>query len=474
MTSVTTILANTTSLALPVEREIQEKAPVSDISMRLDRIPFSRLHKRLLVAGGCGYMFDGLDISVIAFVLPALKLEWGLSSAEIGLLAAASQAGGLIGAALAGWLGDRFGRRQVMMWALGLFSIASLGCAFAPGWYWFLVLRTLTGFGTSAETAIVSPYLAEFAGPSFRGRFLGSLMGFFSFGFLLAGLLAISIIPLHADGWRIALIITGLPVFVLLWWRRVLPESPRWLQGRGRTAEAEAIVERIERDYEAKHGPLPIPEQPSASLAHAASPSSSADVPQRIQWRSHAVMFANWFAMGFCYYAFITWIPSMLVERGMSMDRSFAFTMTMFAAQVPGYFTAAWLNDIIGRRMVIASYMLLAALFACGVAFAQSDMTMLACAVALSFFMNGAYAGLYPYTAEIYPTAIRARALGSLLAISRLAAVASPIAVGFAYPAFGFFGVFAPCAVLLLIAGAAVQLFGPHTRGVSLEDVAHH
>ncbi|WP_313381283.1 MFS transporter, partial [Achromobacter insolitus] len=222
---------------------------MSMISARIERLPFARFHKHLLLMGGLGYMFDAMDAAVLAFILPVLRTEWGLSSVQIGLLGSSTFIGFFFGALLAGTLGDLIGRRAVMMWALALYCVASLVSAWVDSWPPFLVARVVAGMGTGAESAIIAPYLAEFVARRFRGSFTGALAGFFSFGFVAAALLGYFIVPAHASGWRIVLVITALPVVMLLWWRRALPESPRWLESRGREQEAGVILDRIEADF---------------------------------------------------------------------------------------------------------------------------------------------------------------------------------------------------------------------------------
>src|SRR5262252_650769 len=215
---------------------------------RLERLPFTRFHWRLLGMGGLGYTFDAMDGAMIAFILPAVSALWGLTNQVTGLLGAALFIGYLPGAFFAGALGDLIGRRKVMMYALAIYCLATLIAAFSPNWQFLFWSRAAAGFGTGAESAIIAPFLAEFIQKKYRGRFIGSLSGFFSFGFVFAALLGYLVVPRVSDGWRIVQILTALPIVMLLWWRRALPESPRWLIQRGRVAEAKAEIERIEAE----------------------------------------------------------------------------------------------------------------------------------------------------------------------------------------------------------------------------------
>ena len=140
---------------------------------------------------------------------------------------------------LAGTLGDLIGRRRIMLYALGIYCLASLVAAASPSWEFLFAMRVLAGVGTGAESAIIAPFLAEFIPSKYRGLFVGSLAGFFSFGFVAAALLGRFLVPASPDGWRLVQVVTALPIVLLLWWRRFIPESPRWLLEHGRPPEAE-------------------------------------------------------------------------------------------------------------------------------------------------------------------------------------------------------------------------------------------
>jgi putative MFS transporter len=179
-----------------------------------------------------------------------------------------------------------------------------------------------------------------------------------------------------------------------------------------------------------------------------------------------------WLSITFSYYSFFTWIPGLLVQNGMSIARSFAYSLAIYIAQVPGYFSAAWFNERIGRQATIVSYMLLGGICAFGLAFSRSNEQIMLAGICLSFFMNGSYAGVYAYTAEVFPTAVRTTGAGWASAIGRIGAIISPILVGYLYPNFGFGGVYGITTVALLTGAAAVVLMGVRTHGRSLEDIA--
>jgi putative MFS transporter len=446
------------------------------VSERLERLPFSRFHLKLLLIGGLGLAFEALDAGIIAFIIPSLRTQWGLSGTEVGWIASSTYVGFLVGALLSGILGDRYGRKTVMLWALLLFCVATFANAFAHNFHAFYILRMIAGIGMGAEGAIIAPYLAEFVSSRYRGRFTGALAGFFSFGFVLSALLGYFIVPLSDDGWRWIMVIASIPVVFLLWWRRSLFESPRWLEDVGRTQEAANICTHIEESVQRSTGrPLPAPvAEPKATNSTSTSGTWAkfAALFGAEHGRTTMVIWTLWISVLFCYYAFLVWIPSLLVARGFTVTRSFSFTILIYLSQIPGYYSAAYFNDKIGRKYTILAYMVVSCLAALGLAFASGDSDIIMLSMLLSFGMNGIVAAQYTYTAEIYPTSIRATGMGAASAFARIGSIASPTIVGAAYPVLGFGGVFAMMTAVLFVGGLGILLFGKNTHGVSLEKIA--
>ena len=207
---------------------------------------------------------------------------------------------------------------------------------------------------------------------------------------------------------------------MVLWWRRSLPESPRYLLLRGRTAEAEQVVADFERRAEASLGTALPPVPPSVAAPEpigAAVPSSRASLlaAVRFMWsramaRRTAVVWVLWFVITFSYYGFFSWIPTLLINRGLTVTTSFSFSIIIYLAQVPGYFSAAWCNEKLDRRRTIAIYLVGSAISAFLLSQSDTSFTIVASGALLSFFLNGVYAGLYAYTPEVFPTWVRSTA----------------------------------------------------------------
>ncbi|KAA1002433.1 MFS transporter [Paraburkholderia panacisoli] len=450
---------------------------MSAVAARLERLPISGFHRKLLLIGGLGYMFDGLDSSSLAFLLPVVSKLWHLTSAESGLVASSTYIGYFFGAFLSGVLADVIGRRRIMMSALAIYCAASLASAAANDWHTFFALRIVAGFGSGAETVVIAPFLAEFVPRRYRGIFCGALVGFMSFGYLGSSILGFTVVRNFDDGWRYLAVATSLPVVMLLWWRRTLPESPRWLESRGRRGEANHIVSDIEAWFASRGIALtPVASLVAIPASAPATVNTGALHNVLTLWsprlaRTTAVSWLMWFSVAFAYYSFFSWIPSLLLKEGLTMTKSFGYSIAIYGAQIPGYFSAAWLNERIGRKGVVASYMLLGGVAAITLAFSHTGIQIMAAGIALSFFMNGAFAGVYAYTPEVFPTTVRATGTGSSSSFGRIGSVSAPILVGLVYPTLGFPGVFAMTTTVLLIGACVVFFLGIETRNRSLEDI---
>jgi MFS transporter, putative metabolite:H+ symporter len=446
------------------------------ILKRIERLPFGRFHWRLLLMGGLGYTFDAMDGAMIAFVVPAVAALWSLGNHETGLLLSSAMIGYLPGAFIAGALGDLIGRRAVMMYALGIYCAGTLVAAFSPTWPFLFGCRILASFGIGAESAIIAPFLAEFVQKKYRGRFVGSLSGFFSFGFVFAALLGYFVVPASGDGWRIVQIIGALPIVMLLWWRRSLPESPRWLIQRGRSTEAGAEVDKIEAEVmQRAHASLPALESidmPGVGVRHGGSFGANlAALWSPSMRRTTLMLWILWIAITFSYYGFFTWIPTLLVKQGMTITKSFGYSILIYLAQIPGYYSAAFASEKLDRKWTIILYMALGGVAAFFMSNARSDAAIAVAGFWLSFFMNGTYAGIYAYTPELYPTTFRTTGMGVASAFGRIGGLTAPILIGYTFNRIGFAGVFTITTIVLVGGALAVAVLGINTAGKSLEQI---
>ena len=432
---------------------------------RLDRVPLNSFHWKLLITSGLGWMFDAMDVLLIGFLVTPITKEFTLAPAQVGLVASAGFVGMFLGAAISGRLADRYGRRVVFQGTLVLFSVGAVLSALAPTFETLLLARIVAGLGLGGELPVVATLVSEFSPRAQRGRMIVLLESFWAYGTLAAGLVALFVLPQF--GWRGAFVVAALPALYVAYLRSALPESPRYLAQRGRTAEADAVVRRVER---AGGGAL-------LTLGAAVAPARSTRTSIAELWspayvRRTVMLWILWFGITFTYYGIFLYVPSLLAARGLSEVRSNEFFFLSTIAQIPGYFSAAWLVERWGRKPTLVTYLLgtAAAAYLFGNSGTGTDAFLYA--ALLSFFNLGAWAIVYTYSPELYPTAIRATGAGIAAAVGRIGGIIGPFLTPVLVPTLGQSGVFALFMILLIVTALNVWLLAEETKGRSLEEIA--
>lgn len=446
----------------------EQSATTSD---RLDRLPFTSRHLRVLTGSGLGWALDAMDVGLISFVIAALAVQWQLAPTETAWIASMGFVGMAVGATLGGLLADRFGRRQVFAVTLVVYGLATGASALVGGIALLLVLRFFVGLGLGAELPVASTYVSEFAPARMRGRLIVILEAFWAVGWTAAAFIGFFLIREYEDGWRWAFAIGAVPALYALIVRWGLPESPRWLERRGRYAEADAVVRRFEAsaavDTKATRrlttGPIEIPAAATSAGARLAALWSR-------EFRVRTLcLWLVWFCVNFSYYGAFIWIPSILVAQGYDLVQSFGFTLVITLAQLPGYAVAAWLIEVWGRRMTLSVFLVGSAVAAVFFGTAGDVAVIIGAGMALSFFNLGAWGALYAVTPELYPTSLRATGSGWAAGVGRIASIVAPLTVppllmlGGAPILFAVFGAF-----FAVAAAAAWGLID--RRGRALDD----
>ncbi|MBB1500044.1 MFS transporter [Propioniciclava sp. MC1683] len=437
---------------------------------RLDRLPFTRKHTKLLVGSGVGWALDAMDVGLISFVMAALGAQWGLKPDMLGYIAMIGFVGMAVGASLGGWLADRIGRRNVFALTLVVYGVATGASALVPGPEGvgimaavaiLATLRFFVGLGLGAELPVASTLVSEYAPKAIRGRVIVGLEAFWAVGWIMAALLGYFLIPVSEDGWRWALGVGIVPTLYALYVRFGLPESVRYLEKQGRVEEAEAAV----RIYEEAAN---VPAVPSPDQGASANTATESIWSPQYRVRT-AALWIVWFCINLSYYGAFIWIPSILVGRGFPLVRSFGFTLIITLAQLPGYAVAAWLIEVWGRRITLSVFLLGSAISAGLFGFAPTETLIIVFGCMLSFFNLGAWGALYAVGPELYPTGVRGTGTGAAAGFGRIASIitTSPwfvpvlLAVGGVALPFSVFGV-----AFLIAAGAALLL--PEQRGTAL------
>ena len=319
---------------------------------RLNALPVSSFHYKLLVVAGIGWVFDSMDTGLIAFVLPLLIKEWGLSATQAGMLGSIGLVGMALGAVAAGTLADRVGRKTVFSVTIVLYSLATGLCAVAPNYELLVLFRFLVGLGLGGELPVAATLVTEYVPGRARGRFMVLLESFWAVGWLLAALIAYFIIP--ATGWRTAFLIGALPALYTMVIRMHLPESVRYLLKKRKIEEARKIVSSLEERCHMEPRPLEVTEK---DVAEETKGSFTALWTSRFIKRT-VMLWLVWFGIVFSYYGVFMWLPSLVFKQGFTVVKTFEYVLVMTLSQLPGYAAAAWLVDRLGRRYTLSLFLL--------------------------------------------------------------------------------------------------------------------
>jgi putative MFS transporter len=434
-------------------------------SERLDRLPFTRQHGRLLGGSGIGWALDAMDVGLVSFVLAALAGQWSLSPGQLSAIASVGFVGMAVGASLGGLLADRIGRRQVFALTLLVYGLATGASALVTGVGLLLALRFVVGLGLGAELPVASTLVSEYAPARIRGRVVVALEAFWALGWLLAAVIGYLVVPSSAAGWRWAFALGMVPAAYAVVVRWGLPESVRFLERRGRESEAEAAV----RKFEASAGVQPPTEPAGSRTTTEQPPPPWTELWSPANRRRTIALWLTWFGTNFSYYGAFIWLPTLLVASGFTLVKSFEYTLIITLAQLPGYAVSAFLVERWGRRPTLATFLAGSALSAVAFGLADSVPAVLATGMALSFFNLGAWGALYAVTPEVYPTDLRATGAGSAAAFGRLASIIAPLAVPLLRSSIGLTGLFVVFA-LSFAAAAVAALALPEWRGRALAD----
>ncbi|HEX9465181.1 MAG TPA: MFS transporter [Alphaproteobacteria bacterium] len=433
---------------------------------RLDRLPISSFHRRIMWLIGAGMFFDGFDLYLLGPVLGAMISTKFAVPAQAPLFVSATFIGMTLGALLTGFVGDRFGRRFTYQTNLALFGVASLAGAFSTDMNMLIAWRFIMGVGLGAEIVVGYGTLTEFVPPKTRGRWLGCMALIVVAGFPVTAIVSNFLIP--SFGWRAMFAIAGIGALVVWYLRKALPESPRWLESQGRVDEAEALMREIEQ--EASGGqPLPPPAlppavTPSSSLSSLLTPA----LLPRLIVGSVVLVVINTLIFGF-----VTNMPTFFVQQGRTLGSSLGLNMFISLGSLPGCLIGAWGADLWGRKPMIIAASLLA--IVAGVTYSMVTAPVLVILAGLglivpTYILTAILYGVY--TAEIFPTEVRLRANGICNFFGRGVTVISPFIIFPVFKDYGVQGVLALMIGLLVIQIVVVALWGVETRQRALEQVA--
>ncbi|VVE71748.1 MFS transporter [Pandoraea anapnoica] len=452
------------------------------INARIDRLPATRSVWMLILLLALGGWFEFYDLFFTAYVGPGL-VKSGLYSTTtasffgvsgLGAFVAASFAGLFIGTFFLTGLADRYGRRTIFTVSLLWYSIATLIMAFQTTAPMINLWRLIAGIGVGVELVTIDTYVSELAPKHLRGRAFAFMHLIQYLAVPAVALLSWWLVPQQIfgmDGWRTVVIIGSLGALIVWAIRRRVPESPRWLAQQGRAAEAEAILSDLEARVQRESGrPLP---PPVLSVEPAATKAKFREIWQKpYRRRAITLLVFNLFqAIGF--YGFASWVPTLLVSKGITITHSLMYSFVIAISNPFGPLIGMAIADRIERKTLVVLSALGIAIFGSLFAVQTSPAMLMILGVAITLCGTLLSVGYHAYQTELFPTRIRARAVGFVYSMSRLSAMFSGFMIAFALRHFDVTGVFALITFAMVMVMASIGLFGPRTNQRTLDEISH-
>jgi MFS transporter, putative metabolite:H+ symporter len=453
----------------------------SMISARLDRLPATWTIWKYVILLSLGMFFELYDLLYSGYIAPGLVKSGILTTTTSSLFGmtgvasfiAALFAGLFIGTICCGFLADRFGRRAIFTYSLLFYTAANLIMAFQTPATGLNFWRFMAGLGIGVEVVTISAYISELVPKQIRGRAFAceQAVGFLSVPIVaFLSYLLVPHKPLGIDGWRWVVII-GAHGAIFVWFiRRALPESPRWLAQKGRVLEAEQALSRLESIVEKESGkPLPTPAEPEPVAAGR----TFRDIWMAPYNKRATMMIIFNFFQTVGFYGFANWVPTLLVSQGIKVTTSLLFSSIIAVSAPVGPLIGLLIADKFERRTVIVISASAIVLF--GLLFSQTSTAafLIALGVGLTLANNIMSYSYHTYQTELFPTSIRARAVGFVYSWSRFSAIFTSFFIAAMLRQFGTTGVFVFIAVAMLIGITVIALLGPPTRDLALERISH-
>jgi MFS transporter, putative metabolite:H+ symporter len=449
-----------------------------EISRRLESLPASSYVWRLVILLSLGGCFEIYDLFFTGYIAPGLNRSGLLTTTTqaffgfsgIGAFVAATFAGLFVGTFFLGFLADRFGRRAIFTFALLGYSAASVAMAFQTTSEGLLLWRFIAGIGIGVEIITIDAYITELVPSWMRGRAFAVNQSVMFIAVPVVAFLSWWLVPLSpygVDGWRWVVLI-GVAASMVIWVLRLyVPESPLWLARHGRIEEALKILATLE----ASAGPAAARPKPIANTAPAPAAASVGFAELfRPPYLSLVVLFMVFnFCQAFGFYGFANWVPTLLVEKGITVTKSLEYSFIVAFAYPIAPLLAASFADRLERKWIICGACV--AIIAFGAAFSQFTAPALlilsgVLLTAANMTMSYAY---HAYQTEVFPTAIRARASGLVYSMSRVSAMFSGFIVAYMLRVGGVTGVFGLITSAMILVIIVIATFGPNVRGKPLD-----
>jgi MFS transporter, putative metabolite:H+ symporter len=451
------------------------------ISARLDRLPATRYIWQLVLLLSLGGCFEFYDLFLTAYIGPGLVRSGLFSGASVSFFGfsglasfvAATFVGLFLGTLVFGFAADKFGRRLIFTSSLLWYASATAVMAFQNSAAEIVLWRMIAGIGIGVELVTIDTYIVELMPKELRGRaFAVNEVIQFS-AVPVVALVAWRLVPLRPwgfDGWRWVVLLGSVGAIFVWFIRQRIPESPRWLIARGKLDEAERVTSEVERRVSEQLGaPLPPPNvettvEHQGSFFEIFGPSYGP--------RTFMLMVFHFFqTIG--YYGFASWVPTLLIANGIGITSSLQYSFIIAISSPFGPLFALSIADKFERKWQIVVNAILIAAFGLLFARQRNPLWLIVFGVMLTCANNWMSASFHTYQAELFPTRVRARAVGFVYSWSRLSAVFTSLMIGFFLRDFGVAGVFTFIGACMLVVVLSIGIFGPRTRNLALEVISH-
>ena len=462
-----------TSIATPVaaaKAGTDPQSAVRTIVNRIDRTNVTPVLKRIVALVAAGMMLDGIDVYMASTVASSsLETKWSTVQ-QNSLFLSAGFAGLLIGSLLAGFIGDLFGRRVAYQLNLLLFGGFTLIGAFAPTMMFLTVCRLGAGIGLGAEIVTGYAMVNEFAPAKSRGKWCAIISIFANAAAPVTMLLCAFIIPRWT--WRPMFVAIGVLAGIIWWLRRDIPESPRWLALHGHMDEADAIVKTLEANG-VDDTPIADVRGENIGTGNTSAGAGTAASGTRNTAKSVALcLFVALIAVGatnVTQYTFTSWVPTLLVKKGINLSGSLWISTVMLLGAPLGCILSAAFVDRIGRKRTIVPAFVVTAVF--GLLYAAQTSTVPA--IIVGFVLTTSLyvtfcAVIAVYTPELFPTQVRFRCTGVANAFAKLLTVLMPLIVAQMLTAWGATSIFVAISITAAVAAIVIAVFGPETSRKSV------
>ncbi|HEY4023694.1 MAG TPA: MFS transporter [Pseudonocardiaceae bacterium] len=444
------------------------------VAARLDRLPLSRWHRRMVLLIGLGTFFTFFEVTLGSFFGVLLGRQWPLTTFDLAMIIASTFVGEMIGSLVLAPYADRLGRRTLFQVNLVVYAVLSLATAFSPNLLVFLALRVLTGFGLGAELTLVDTYLSELLPSRRRGRFIAWSYTLGMLAVPVAGGLAKAAngTLFGLQGWRWLLILGACAGLAVWLFRRGLPESPRWLAATGKADEADRVLTSIEqRVVPLNRQPLSTSEEIEPEVPATAAVTSVAESPDDRYGRRNLLVWVMWILQPIGFYTFASIAPLVLLAKGFDLSHSLAFSALTALGYPLGSLVSVFLTERSERRTLLVASTLATAAF--GVAFGlASGSVLIIVAGALTSVSSVVQNNIqHIYQTELFHTANRSTSIGRPYAASRVVSALLPFAALALLSALGASGLYICSALLLVVMVVAVRVLGPRTNGRRLDTI---